>query len=241
MPVVPQPNARPIRLEDGDTVSVRPPNLVRVTLTGLAREPGERRFRGGTTLATAVGAAGGAAPASTLNGTTEAAGSLKGVILFHNGLASFHDLSPSAQGPQEGTTPVLSDGDVIYIPRNEKRLYVFGSVARPGSVAMEDNRTYRLADAVAQGGGVTTGGALTRVSLARPGADGRLVAKTYRLDRFIRSGDEAENPILQPNDVVYVDTTRGGQLPVRGQRSLCGPPSEQHQVLSEQRTSAAIL
>ena len=209
VPAVPRPNERPVRLQDGDTVSVRPPTLVRVTFTGLARNPGEKRFREGTTLATAVGAQGGPALPTTASGTPEQAGSLKNVILFHNGIASFHDLSPSAQGPQAVATPVLGDGDVVYIPRNDRRLFVFGSVVRPGPLTMEDNRAYRLADAVAQSGGVAVGGSLTRVSLGRPGPDGRLLVKTYRLDKFIKDGDETSNPLLQPNDVVYIDTTRG--------------------------------
>lgn len=208
VPAVPRPNQPALRLQSGDTVNVRPPMLVRVTFTGLARNPGEKRYREGTTLGTAVGAEGGAAPATTTNGIEEPAGSLRNVILFHNGEASFHDLSPTANGGKTVASPLLNDGDVVYIPRNDRRLYVLGNVTKPGTVTMQDNRTYRLADAVAAGGGTSENGTLTRVTLARPGPDGKLVAKTYRLDKFVKSGDESVNPVLRPDDVVYVDSTR---------------------------------
>ena len=212
VPLVVDPSEPPLKLEQGDTVSVQPPSQVRVTFTGFARSPGERFYKEGTRLATAVGDEGGAAPATTaVAGVAqpEGEGSLKGVILFHNGLASFHDLSPTPDGPVATVTPVLGDGDVVYIPRNERTLYVFGQVGRVGRVTMQDNRAYRLSDAVAEAGGTNANGTLTRVSVGRAGPDGRLVVKTYRLDKFIKSGDEKENPLLQPRDVVYVDSTRG--------------------------------
>ena len=212
LPLVISASQKPVLLEEGDTISVEPPSQIRVTFTGYAKNPGERFFRAGTGLATAVGAAGGAAPATTVTAsgnTNEPEGSLKDVILFHNGSATFHDLSPNPEGPIMAQGPVLGDGDVIYIPRNERAIYVFGSVARVGRVTMQDNRNYRLADAVAEAGGASTNGTLTRVSLGRPGPDGKIVVKTYRLDRYVKVGDEKENPVLQKNDVVYVDSSRG--------------------------------
>lgn len=215
VPLVPDPTKAPLRLEDGDTVSVQPPTQVRVTFTGYARNPGERVYREGTRLSTAVGEEGGAAPATAsttgaaLGGLNESEGTLRGVVLFHNGVASIHDLGPTTRGPNAEPGPTLADGDVVYVPRNERTFYALGSVGRPGRVTMDDNRTYRLTDAVAEAGGVTAAGTLTRVSLARPGPDGKLIVKTYRLDKFVKGGDERENPILQPKDVVYVDTSRG--------------------------------
>ena len=217
VPLVDEPGRRPVRLEDGDTVSVQPPTQVRVTFTGYARTPGERFFKAGVSLSTAVGAEGGAATgaAATANAPAESEGSLRSVILFHNGVATFHDLSPRPSGPIGEQGPVLGDGDVVFIPRNERKIYVFGAVSRVGRVQLDDNRTYHLADAVAEAGGITVGngtvagGTLTRVSVGRPGPDGRLEVKTYRLDKFVRDGDMTQNPVLRPDDVVYVDTSQG--------------------------------
>ena len=217
VPLVNEPGRAPVKLENGDTVSVEPPIQVRVTFTGYAKNPGERFFKAGTSLATAVGAEGGAAPAipATATASAEPEGSLRGVILFHEGVASFHDLSPRPAGPLGEEDPPIRDGDVVFIPRNDRKVYVFGAVNRVGRVLLDDNRTYRLADAVAEAGGLTigngsaTGGTLTRVSVGRPDSDGRLQVKTYRLDKFVRDGDVTQNPVLRPDDVVYVDNSRG--------------------------------
>ena len=81
---------------------------------------------------------------------------------------------------------------------------------------MNDTREYRLSDAVSEAGGMATGGTLTRVTLGRPGEDGKLVMKTYRLDKFIKGGDVSNNPVVAPNDVVYVDTSKGITLSTLG-------------------------
>ncbi len=217
VPLVDEPGRSPVKLENGDTVSVQPPTQVRITFTGYARTPGERFFKAGTSLATAVGAEGGAVAGTPATATAppEPEGSLRSVILFHNGIASFHDLSPRPSGPIGEQGPALADGDVVFIPRNERKIYVFGAVNRVGRVQLEDNRVYHLSDAVAEAGGllatngVASGGTLTRVSVGRPGTDGKLEVKTYRLDKFLKSGDATENPVLRPDDVVYVDTSRG--------------------------------
>lgn len=217
VPLVYEAGHQPVKLENGDTVSVQPPTQVRVTFTGYAKNPGEKIYKAGTSLATAVGAEGGAAPGTppTASAPAEPEGSLRGVILFHNGVASFHDLSPRPSGPIGEQGPPVEDGDVVFIPRNERKIYVFGAVNRVGRIPFEDNRVYRLSDAVAEAGGLipsngaASGGTLTRVSVGRPGVDGKLEVKTYRLDKFVKSGDATQNPVLRPDDVVYVDTSRG--------------------------------
>jgi protein involved in polysaccharide export with SLBB domain len=86
---------------------------------------------------------------------------------------------------------------------------VLGKVNKAGDVRMEDNREYRLADAVAAAGGVAPNGSTMRVYLARRTESGRVEVVEYRLEAFLKDGNMEQNPIVQEGDVVVVGEPKG--------------------------------
>ena len=85
---------------------------------------------------------------------------------------------------------VLHGGDVVYVHRAPS-FYVFGEAQRPGSFRIERGMT--VMQALAQAGGPTPRGSLSRLRLHRPQADGS-----------IQEIEPAMNDKVQANDVLYV-------------------------------------
>jgi protein involved in polysaccharide export with SLBB domain len=106
----------------------------------------------------------------------------------------------------------LEQDDVVFVPRNDDAYFVFGEVRRPGRFLMTEHQTYRLAEAVAEAGGVAETGTSHRVYVARPGPDGKLVPVRYYLDRFLRDLRQDQNPPILPGDIVIVDHTKGTNI-----------------------------
>jgi protein involved in polysaccharide export with SLBB domain len=198
LPLIPDNSRAPFALEDGDTISVQPPAQVRVLFSGESKVTGEGVFNQGTTLGAALNA----------NGITPN-GSLRRVLLFRQGVATVQDVSPSADGHTANLGPELEQGDVVFVPKNERVFYVFGEVNKVGRYPLEDNRIYRLSDAIAISGGLTANGSNRHVSVGRRGPDGKIIVTEYHLDQYLKDGSLAANPVLEPDDMVYVDHPKG--------------------------------
>ena len=182
-------------LQDGDTVVVQPPQRLKVSVSGYVAKPGDFGVREGTTLPQLVGATAGGV---TQDGTGE------GVLIFRNGEVLVGNANPS---PTEPGMPILN-GDSVYVLRNERGFYVMGKVIKPGLVPMIDGKNYRLIDAIGASGGLDPSGSLHRVTLMT-NEGGKLVAKEYHLDKFVKDGDLSQNPALKDDDVVFVGTPKG--------------------------------
>ena len=85
---------------------------------------------------------------------------------------------------------LVQGGDTVFVNKAPV-YYIYGEAQRPGPYRIERGMTVQ--QAVAQGGGPTARGSLSRLRLTRVGPDGRQVETDARL------GD----PVL-PNDVIYV-------------------------------------
>lgn len=86
--------------------------------------------------------------------------------------------------------PAVSNGDVIYVPR-EPRFYIYGEVQHAGMFRLERNMTVRQALAVA--GGLTQRGTENWLKINRRDANG--VVQTIKVK---------PTDLVQPNDVVYI-------------------------------------
>ena len=98
----------------------------------------------------------------------------------------------------------LSDGEVIYVPRENKQLLLLGEIQNPGVLANEPPLT--LLEAIVQKGGFTDDGNKGKVVVIRRGVDKTHIT-THNLKKFLKEGDTSQNIVLQKGDVVYVPPT----------------------------------
>ena len=94
---------------------------------------------------------------------------------------------------------VLESGDTVVLPALMDKVYVFGQVVTPGGVPYEPDR--RLLEYLAGAGG-PTGRAKSSVLIVRGNPDKPEVIRVNMTRGMV--GQERDNPILQPGDVVYV-------------------------------------
>lgn len=182
-----------IAIEPGDDISVVLPVSTRITVAGEVQRPGEILLKGDNKIQKALAMAGGANP----NGT------LSMVRVLRQGEMFTLDASKPT------TNFDLQANDLVVVERNQKSLYVLGEVASAGRYLMEDNRTYRVTDALAAAGGLGAKGTYRRVYLARAGADGKTVLKQFNLDEFLKDGKLESNPLLQPGDCILFGQPNG--------------------------------
>lgn len=182
-------------VESGDTILVQPPTLLQVSVAGFVTRPGDFEVRPGTTVSQVIGAtAGGVTPDGTL----------KGVLVFRRNEVLVVDALPEGNAK-----PLpLESGDAVFVLRNQRLITVLGEVTKPGSFAMVDDREYRLADALATAGGLSERGSLRRAYVLKP-ENGKMVARQYNLDEYLKDGKLEANPKLAPGDVVLFGQPKG--------------------------------
>lgn len=188
----------PVLVQDGDTVVVSPPALVRAMVGGRVRTPGTVTLLAGASLAEAVEAAGGPL----------ADGGLHAVVVVRQGEAFRFD-ARAAGGPQQER---LHEGDFVVVPSTDRVVHVFGYVNLAGPKLMPTEGSMRLSDALSAAGGLNAKGVARRAVVVRAGEGGRYQASTFNLDSFLRDGNASQNPELLPGDVVYFDQTKGTPL-----------------------------
>lgn len=192
-------NGHSMVLEAGDTISVLAPEEVRVTVAGEVQRPGEVLLRGDRTLTAGLAHAGG------LSGD----GTYASVRVFRRGEMFVIDASKT---PDSQTAFRLEPGDLVHVPRNERAFMILGEVAKPGKVFMKDGRSYRLNDALAEAGGLSGRGTLRRVYLCRADASGKVVARQFNLDEFLKDGRMESNPEVLPGDAILFGQPKGFTL-----------------------------
>jgi polysaccharide biosynthesis/export protein len=156
-------------------------------------------------VADAVGAAGGYTAGAHLGAAT----------LLRDGKTYTLDLERLYYGGDAAQNVLLRNGDVLTVPdRADRKLFVLGEVGAPRSYILRRGRT-TLAEAVADAGGPNPLAANTgQVFVIRAAGDGKPVV--YMLDgRSPVSMVLADQFVMQPRDVVYIDPTglaRAGRL-----------------------------
>lgn len=98
----------------------------------------------------------------------------------------------------------LIPGDRLFIPTLLNRIDVEGAVGHSGHFNFQANA--RLADAIANAGGLVTGAAdLKLVSVIHVDKlHNTATPQTVDIGRFYQHGEQASNILLQPGDVIYV-------------------------------------
>lgn len=182
-----------VSVEPGDDISVVPPTATRITVAGEVQKPGEILLKGDNKIQKALAMAGGA----------NANGTLAMVRVIRQGEMFTLDASKA-----ETQFDVLAN-DVVVVERNQRGFYIVGEVTNAGRYLMEDNREYRVTDALAVAGGLGPKGTFRRVYLARATASGKMEMKHFNLDEFLKDGKKESNPILQPGDCLLFGQPNG--------------------------------
>lgn len=197
-----------ITLQDGDLVSVTQVKNPTVVVSGQVGKTGPYQITEGEGIAQLLARAG---------GTTDAAALTRVVLQRGNESRTLNVYNEVKGGPK---TVVLQDGDTVFVPENTARVTLINAVVKPGPIAIPENHTLTVTEAINAAGGPRDRG-IKEVGLLRPnpafpgGVERRIVslAKIYK-------GDLSENVVLRPGDFIYVPDAkapRAGLLGILGQ------------------------
>ncbi|MCZ6678472.1 MAG: SLBB domain-containing protein [Candidatus Poribacteria bacterium] len=114
-----------------------------------------------------------------------------------------YNLKELIDAPHAKQDFVLKDGDFIVVPSIEdkkNKIWVLGQVNLPGAYFLEGEP--RLIDALRLAGGHRPGASLDRVTLKRGGLQS--AQQVINVAEAMKTGDLTDNPLLQPDDIIYV-------------------------------------
>lgn len=205
------------RLGDRLTTYLRQPTTVTVTVaqfvarsvfvSGAVNKPGRFGFEVIPDLLSVLNAAGGAVPGADLTRVQiiRKAGTGRGVENV--------DVLNAQRSGDASALPTLEPGDVVnvpsymgaFAPTPGDAFAVLGEVKAPGVYQAGAQTSLWLA--LAQAGGLTPAGDLSRVRIVTVTAEGQQVA-TANLRDVLRRGGGAV-PLVRPGDVVYVPNSTG--------------------------------
>lgn len=192
-----------LAVDPGDVLSIESVRTLPVYVTGTVKTPGMYQLREG----------GGILEALTLAGGPLANAALSAVTVTHlSGTKETVNLVPLMQDGSSSANPKLDPGDLVVVPESNKKMAVLGNVARPGAFSMRDGEQVRLADALAMAGGTTKQSNLQSV-LVISMQDGKENRKAYNLSSFLKTGEIAANPVIEPGNVVFVGKDKGANWP----------------------------
>ncbi len=129
--------------------------------------------------------------------------------------------------------PVVEVGNIVYVPRGVVQVTVMGLVARPGTLEVRAGE--RVLGVLAQAGGVLPEADPSGIILRRERPSGEAVTSVINIERILAGDEGAENPVVQPGDVIYVRPTI--QVAVAGEVRTNGV----FRLKSQSRVTDAIL
>ncbi len=175
---------------------------LRASVGGAVQRPGTYPIRQGDTLITLLNQGGGPIiDASDLRrATLRHTNSNEYIPLDIYSLLNRGDLSQNY---------VLQDGDELNIPtEGNNRVIVLGAVQQPAAYPYHEPMT--LADAISLAHGeIPYRSRFSRCLITRQkvGQPGQYIRITADFTRFIRNGDQQQNLVLQPGDIIFVPQT----------------------------------
>ena len=101
----------------------------------------------------------------------------------------------------------MQDMDTLQIPVSEQFIYVFGEIAGPRKVYLPQDRKWYLSDVVANSGGTGPQAKIGSINVIRT-TEGKPVAKSYDFGKYLKNLDVAQNPEMQPGDLIYVPNVK---------------------------------
>ncbi|MDQ3813680.1 MAG: SLBB domain-containing protein [Armatimonadota bacterium] len=181
-----------LKLEEGDLVVVPKATGV-VSVQGAVLKPGSIDIEDGRTLrvAEALALAGGPAARAALS---------KSIVIHKDGTSVPVNLHRVLNLNDQKDNIELAPDDVVTVPDTQTRVTVLGAVEKPGVIEIEDGRTLRVAEAVAEAGNPSAKASLTKAIVKR--ADGTEVA--VNLHKIITQGQTEGNIELKADDVVII-------------------------------------
>ena len=184
-----------------------------VSVLGEVGSPGLHQVEGGRTLTETLSKAGGlkpdAGPLLTLTRRSDQGQpELPGAKLDPSG--RFWVARADVRAITEGRAPQLdipvAPHDVISVPRAQQA-YVIGAVAHPGAFALKAREGLTVLEALAHAGGLSKHAKVKRARILSPGAAGGRREREINLKSIIAGA--AEDPLLGPDDVLFVPTDSG--------------------------------
>lgn len=174
------------------TVSLARPRSIRVSVTGAVQHPGLVTLSATARVTDALQAAGG-----IIRDTTAIRGIAvrRGTATLTADLAAFHRLGDA------GANPFLSSGDVIFFPRIDERISVFGAVDFEGHIDYCPGEY--LFDYIRLAGGFRSSVFLDSVQIIRFASD-NITATSMFLDLRGYPDNQASNILMQPSDFVFL-------------------------------------
>ncbi|MEP0766797.1 MAG: SLBB domain-containing protein [Fimbriimonadia bacterium] len=185
-------------LREGDTISVMAKKTLRVYVTGAVKTPGLVEIDEGMTTVQALARAGGHLENASLSRAyiTRGGGEKYQVNLY----------KVLVEGDVDKDV-ALQQNDVLTIPPIASKVAVFGEVGSPGWYPLPEERESRLSDALAQAGGVLKSGINSNIAILRA-SDPTAPKRVVDFHRYLKTGDETANPIVQDGDIVVVSANR---------------------------------
>lgn len=185
-------------LREGDTISVMAKKTLRVYVAGAVKTPGLVELDEGMTTVQALARAGGHLENASLSRAyITRGGSEKYPVNLYAVLVE-GDVSKDI---------ALQQDDVLTIPPIASKIAVFGEVGSPGWYPLPEERETRLSDALAQAGGVMKSGINSNIALLRT-KDAKAPKRIVDFHRYLKTGDETANPVVQDGDIVVVSANR---------------------------------
>ena len=177
------------RLRAGDSLRIVE-NTVPVRVAGQVKAPGSFDVPRGSSINDAIALAGGFAVGAAQRSVA---------LTRKNGATRLVNLAPGASNNTK-----VEAGDLIVVAASNDRVTILGAVAKPGDLPLDAGAPLLLSQALVQAGGATEKAALTRATLRRNG-------QIQPLDLYALTvgGDDSNNLVLQPGDVVTVPEARG--------------------------------
>lgn len=116
------------------------------------------------------------------------------------------DIQKALENGDVSQNLLLQKGDVLYVPRESRRIILLGEVTSPGYFTYDTPLT--IIDAISRAGGFTANANEKKVALIRKGPNKSENVKFIDLKKVFKEGDvENGSLILQNGDIVYVPTT----------------------------------
>lgn len=168
-------------------------------IDGEVRSPGAQSINDKPmTLLEAIGRAGG----------FSAQADQSRMVLVRDGVSHSLNLSDMLRYKQDPSRIVLKDGDLLRVQsRDESGVFVMGEINKPVTALPMRNGKLTLSDALSQGGSLNAASSdAAKVYVVRGATEH--TPRVYRLDASSPVSMVLANQFeLQPNDVVYVDST----------------------------------
>lgn len=99
---------------------------------------------------------------------------------------------------ENGSNPVIKNGDSIYIPSAVEEVTILGEIAKPGS--FQWNEDMRLANLIARAGNTSDRANLEKIRLVNQSGQMRKI----NMEDFFEDSDLSANPKLKPGDLVMI-------------------------------------